>query len=76
MVKPEVIISSASIDAHKRGPLAGINLESEDYFTITQSIVEIALKHSNGRVISFLEGGYDLKALAESIKAHLKALSN
>ena len=76
LFEPEVILISAGFDAHTRDPLASINLESEDYYTLTQNIVEIAKRHSNGRVISFLEGGYDLKALAESIKAHLKALSN
>jgi acetoin utilization deacetylase AcuC-like enzyme len=76
LFKPEVILISAGFDAHKRDPLAGINLESEDYFTLTQNIVEIAKRHSNGRVISFLEGGYDLQALSECIEAHLEALSN
>ena len=73
--KPEVIIISAGFDAHKRDPLATINLESEDYFTMTQDIVEIAKRHSEGRVISFLEGGYDLLALSESIKFHFMGLS-
>ena len=73
--KPEVILISAGFDAHKRDPLAAINLDSEDYFLLTQAIVEIAYRHSNGRVISFLEGGYDLLALSESIEAHFKALS-
>ena len=73
--KPEVIIISAGFDAHKRDPLATINLESEDYFTMTQDIVEIAKRHSEGRVISFLEGGYDLLALSESIKSHFMGLS-
>jgi len=73
--KPEVIIISAGFDAHKRDPLATINLESEDYFTMTQDIVEIAKRHSKGRVISFLEGGYDLLALSESIKSHFMGLS-
>ena len=76
LFKPEVIIISAGFDAHKRDPLASINLESEDYYTLTQNIVEIAKRHSNGRVISFLEGGYDLQALSECIEAHLEALSN
>ena len=76
LFEPEVILISAGFDAHKRDPLAGINLESEDYYTLTQNIVEIAMRHSNGRVISFLEGGYDLHALSECIEAHLKALSN
>jgi len=73
--KPEVIIISAGFDAHKRDPLATINLNSEDYFTMTQDIIEIANRHSKGRVISFLEGGYDLLALSESIKSHFKGLS-
>ena len=73
--KPEVIIISAGFDAHKRDPLANINLNSEDYFTMTQDIIEIANRHSKGRVISFLEGGYDLLALSESIQSHFKGLS-
>ncbi len=72
--KPNVILVSAGFDAHKRDPLANINLESSDFFTITKKIVEIANIHSKGRVISFLEGGYDLQALSESIIEHLKGL--
>ena len=52
------------------------NLESEDFFEITKQIVEISNIHSEGRIISFLEGGYDLLALSESIKHHLLALKN
>ena len=73
--KPDVILISTGFDAHKRDPLASVNLESEDYYTLTKSIVEIANLHCDGRVISFLEGGYDLLALSESTKAHLKALN-
>ena len=72
--KPEVILISAGFDAHARDPLANINLESEDFFKITKNIVDIANIHSKGRVISFLEGGYDLQALSESIIEHLNAL--
>jgi acetoin utilization deacetylase AcuC-like enzyme len=72
--KPEVILISAGFDAHKRDPLANINLESGDFFKITKNIVDIANTHSKGRVISFLEGGYDLQALSESIIEHLNAL--
>ena len=71
--KPEIILISAGFDAHYRDPLAQINLESNDFFTITKKIVQISNLHSKGRVISFLEGGYDLIALHESIKEHLKA---
>ncbi len=74
--KPEVILISAGFDAHRRDPLANINLESEDFFTITKNIVDIANVHSEGRIISFLEGGYDLQALSESIIEHLKALES
>ena len=73
--KPEIIIISAGFDAHKRDPLAQINLESEHFYTITKKIVEISNIHSQGKIISFLEGGYDLKALSESSKYHLKGLS-
>ena len=72
--KPEVILISAGFDAHIRDPLANIKLESTDYFKITKKITELANIHSKGRIISFLEGGYDLQALSESIKEHLNAL--
>ena len=74
--KPEVILVSAGFDAHKRDPLANINLESDDFKIITNKIVEIANIHCQGRIISFLEGGYDVLALSESIKEHLIALSS
>ena len=74
--KPEVILISAGFDAHSRDPLANIKLESEDFYEITKKIVEIANIHCKGRIISFLEGGYELTALSESIKEHLKALND
>jgi acetoin utilization deacetylase AcuC-like enzyme len=73
--KPEIILISAGFDAHTRDPLANINLESNDFYEITKMIVQISNIHCNGRVISFLEGGYDLVALSESIKYHLAALN-
>ncbi|MDB9784613.1 histone deacetylase family protein [Pelagibacteraceae bacterium] len=73
--KPEIILISAGFDAHFRDPLSNINLESSDYYKITQKIMELANTHCNGKIVSFLEGGYDLTALSESIKEHLKALS-
>lgn len=72
--QPEVILLSAGFDAHKRDPLANINLESGDYYSLTKDIVDIANRHCQGRVISFLEGGYNLIALAESVTEHLYAL--
>ena len=72
--KPEIILISAGFDAHRRDPLANINLESEDFYEITKQIVDLSKIHSKGKVISFLEGGYDLIALSESVKYHLQAL--
>ena len=72
--QPEIILISAGFDAHKRDPLANINLESKHFFSLTKKIVEIANIHSQGRIISFLEGGYDLVALSESINEHLIGL--
>ena len=74
--KPEIILISAGFDAHYRDPLANINLESSDFYVITKKIVDIANIHCKGRIISFLEGGYDLIALSESIKEHLRALNS
>ena len=74
--KPEIILISAGFDAHTRDPLANINLESEDFYEITKQIVNLANIHCKGKVISFLEGGYDLLALSESIKHHLLALKS
>jgi len=73
--KPEVILISAGFDAHKRDPLSNINLNSKDFYKITKKIVELANIHCDGRIISFLEGGYDLTALSESLKEHLLALN-
>ncbi|MGE4571087.1 MAG: histone deacetylase family protein [Gammaproteobacteria bacterium] len=74
--QPEIILLSAGFDAHKRDPLANINLESEDYCSLTKDIVDIANRHCQGRIISFLEGGYDLVALAESVTEHLYGLQD
>ena len=74
--KPETILISAGFDAHTRDPLANINLESADFYKITKKIIDLANVHCAGRVISFLEGGYDLIALSESIEEHIKALND
>ncbi len=73
--KPELILVSAGFDAHRADPLAGLNVETEDFRELTLEIAELADKTSNGRIISMLEGGYDLAALGESVAAHLEALS-
>ena len=72
--KPELILISAGFDAHAADPLADINLKEEDYTWATEQLIEIADKHCLGRVVSSLEGGYDLDALANSVGAHVAAL--
>jgi acetoin utilization deacetylase AcuC-like enzyme len=65
---------SAGFDAHRADPLAMLELVEDDYGWVTAQLVELARKHSGGRVVSVLEGGYDLSALANSALAHLNAL--
>ena len=72
--KPEILLISAGFDAHYKDPLANIDLRTEDYEWITHKLCDIADKHADGRVISSLEGGYDLAALAESVAIHVKVL--
>lgn len=71
---PELILISAGFDAHRRDPLAALNLEEDDYAWVTSAIVDVARRHARGRVVSTLEGGYDLEALAASSAAHVSAL--
>ncbi len=71
---PEFILISAGFDAHEDDPLAQFNLKTEDYYTITRRILETSKKFCNGKVVSILEGGYDLKALRDSTKRHVDAL--
>jgi acetoin utilization deacetylase AcuC-like enzyme len=72
--KPELIIISAGFDAHMRDPLANLNLVEDDFFWATQKIMDIADQCADGRVVSLLEGGYDLLALGQSVAAHVTAL--
>ncbi|GAA3954068.1 histone deacetylase family protein [Allohahella marinimesophila] len=72
--KPELIIISAGFDAHTLDPLASLNLETDDYRWVTDMIVDVARVYSEGRIVSCLEGGYHLEALAASVEAHLTAL--
>ena len=72
--KPEFIFFSAGFDAHKDDPLSNINLKSEDYFEITKRTLIASKVYCKGNVVSILEGGYDLNALAESTEEHIKAL--
>lgn len=73
--QPELILISAGFDAHAYDPLAGLEWQAEDYAWLTTRILEIAAEHAQGRVVSCLEGGYDLAALTESVAAHLGVLT-
>jgi len=72
--KPEFILLSAGFDAHKNDPLANINLESKDYYTLTKEIIKIAKQICENKIVSILEGGYNLAAIQESAKYHVEAL--
>ena len=69
--KPELILVSAGFDAHEADPLAELNWSTEDFSWLTERICKIASDCCDGRLVSTLEGGYDLEALAESVKAHV-----
>lgn len=73
--KPEFVFISAGFDAHQRDPLGGFNLTTLDFVELTHIVKKIADEFAGGRLISVLEGGYDLTALAEVIPAHVQALS-
>lgn len=72
--RPDFILVSAGFDAHRRDPLANMNLTEQDYAWVTARLCAIAATHCAGRLVSTLEGGYDLNALAASAAAHVKAL--
>jgi acetoin utilization deacetylase AcuC-like enzyme len=72
--RPDLIVISAGFDAHARDPLANLNLLEPDYAWITQKLMEVAERTAQGRVVSLLEGGYDLQGLGGSVAAHVTAL--
>ncbi len=73
---PQLLIISAGFDAHREDPLAQIRLETDDFAWITDALLAVAGKHGNGRVVSVMEGGYDLEALAASAAIHVRGLMN
>lgn len=72
--RPDALLISAGFDAHKNDPLAGIQLESSSFEWMSRSLLDFANEFCDGQMISFLEGGYDLEALAESVEAHAAVL--
>jgi acetoin utilization deacetylase AcuC-like enzyme len=72
--KPDLVLISAGFDAHTRDPLANLNLVEADYAWVTAKLMEVADKYCEGRLVSVLEGGYDLQGLAGSVAAHVHTL--
>ncbi|HXG13482.1 MAG TPA: histone deacetylase [Gemmataceae bacterium] len=73
-IRPELVLVSAGFDAHVRDPIGSLGLEVEDFVTLSQQVLDVAKTHAKGRLVSCLEGGYNLDALAESVQAHLEEL--
>jgi acetoin utilization deacetylase AcuC-like enzyme len=77
-IKPELVLVSAGFDAHVKDPIgtlgAGSGLEKEDFALLTGKVLDVAKTHAKGRLVSCLEGGYNLEALAEGVEAHLSQL--
>jgi acetoin utilization deacetylase AcuC-like enzyme len=74
--RPELIFISAGFDAHREDDLGQLGLVEQDYVWMTQRIKEMARKHAKGRIVSCLEGGYNLSALSRSVEAHLRVLAD
>lgn len=73
--RPELLLISAGLDAHRLDPLGDLQLEADDYAWVTRELLDIAQQYCDGKVISLLEGGYDLQGLGEAAKAHVQALT-
>jgi acetoin utilization deacetylase AcuC-like enzyme len=73
--EPEMIFVSAGFDAHREDDLGGLALVEADYEWLTARICAVAKRHAQGRIVSCLEGGYNLSALGRSVAAHLKILT-
>jgi acetoin utilization deacetylase AcuC-like enzyme len=73
-MKPELIILSAGFDAHAEDPVGSLGLETEDFKELTELVQQVAATHSNGRIVSLLEGGYNVERLAECVELHLSTM--
>jgi len=73
-IKPELVLISAGFDAHRLDPVGSLRLETEDFIPLTEIVQQIAAVHAQGRLVSVLEGGYDLQALGDSVGVHLETL--
>jgi acetoin utilization deacetylase AcuC-like enzyme len=73
-IKPELVLVSAGFDAHAKDPVGSLGLETEDFTMLTRELLAVAKTHSKGRLVSCLEGGYNLEMLAEGVQTHLEEL--
>jgi acetoin utilization deacetylase AcuC-like enzyme len=73
-IKPQLILISAGFDAHADDPIGSLGLATEDFAELTRIVMRLADRHSEGRIVSVLEGGYDERALADSVRKHLEVL--
>jgi acetoin utilization deacetylase AcuC-like enzyme len=73
--RPELVLVSAGFDAHRSDPLAQLMLVEADYAWVTEQLLDIAARHAQSRLVSTLEGGYDLPALAASVAVHVAKLT-
>ena len=73
-IRPELILISAGFDAHRLDPIGSLNLETEDFQTLTEIVQQIAKVHCDGRIVSLLEGGYNTQKLADCVETHLSTL--
>ena len=74
--RPQMIFISAGFDAHREDDLGQLGLVEADYEWMTHRLVDVARRHAGGRIVSCLEGGYSLSALARSVAAHLRVLAD
>ena len=74
--KPEIIFISAGFDAHREDDMGQLGLTEQDYAWITTRLRDVAARHAKGRIVSLLEGGYDLSSLARSVEAHIRVLAD
>jgi acetoin utilization deacetylase AcuC-like enzyme len=74
--KPELIFISAGFDAHREDDMGQLGLVEQDYVWITQRIKDVATQYAKGRIVSCLEGGYNLSALSRSVEAHIRVLAD
>ena len=74
--KPELLLISAGFDAHRDDDLGQLGLVEADYAWMTQIVMQVANAHSKGRIVSCLEGGYELRSLSTSVEAHIRVLAD